>query len=192
MSQELDPASECHFEYTVPSLGRARASSTDLVILSGETATAIEGKSTEPRYETVAEWLFKSERGREHVLAHWAGHTSAVTGSPTQQVAGACVYQMFHCLAPLCSIDRYERRLAYQVSVPPLQVPSRPRGVSASPGHFFVHVVVGSGDRFRHRLTETRHTHLRYPRASEIAGGRNWSLSVRRAPAPRWCCQALS
>jgi hypothetical protein len=42
MQQELDPGSEYHFEYTVPSLGRARASHTDLVILSNETATAID------------------------------------------------------------------------------------------------------------------------------------------------------
>jgi len=115
MSQELDPASEYHFEYTVPSIGRARASHTDLVILSGETATAIEGKSTEPRYETVTEWLFRSAGGREHVLSHWADHISAVTGQPMGQDVGNCVYQMVHRLASLCTIDRQQRRLVYQV-----------------------------------------------------------------------------
>jgi hypothetical protein len=86
------------------------------MILSNKTVTAIEGKSTEPRYETVAEWLFRSAGGREHVLSHWADHISAVTGSPIgQDMVGNCVYQMVHRLASLCSIDRQQRRLVYQV-----------------------------------------------------------------------------
>lgn len=38
-----------HFEYTVPSLGRAPSSHTDLMALSESRAVGVEAKSTEPR-----------------------------------------------------------------------------------------------------------------------------------------------
>lgn len=55
---DIPENSNLQFEYTqAAGCGRGKASHTDLMLCSGERSVAIEAKWTEPRYETVAEWL---------------------------------------------------------------------------------------------------------------------------------------
>ena len=61
-------------EYTVrPPKGRGKASHADVMLRSGNHALAVEAKSTEPMYETVAKWLKggKDRTNRETVLDGW-------------------------------------------------------------------------------------------------------------------------
>ncbi len=54
----LHPPAKLVFEYAVEvQSGRGKASFTDLMILTGDTAVAIEAKYTEPEYENVRAWL---------------------------------------------------------------------------------------------------------------------------------------
>lgn len=115
-ASKLDPSLDYHLEYTVPSVPGARPSHTDLMIIGDKGVTAIEGKSTESRYETVRDWSVKPGRLRPSALAHWIGHIESTTGKAASSVSvDACIYQMIHRLASVCSIDRPSRVLAYQI-----------------------------------------------------------------------------
>jgi hypothetical protein len=116
MGANQDASLDYHFEFTVPSVPRARPSHTDLMIIGDEEVIAIEGKSTEPRYETVTEWSAKPGGLRSSALAHWVSHIEAATGTASNSLdVDNCVYQMVHRLASVCSIERPSRALTYQV-----------------------------------------------------------------------------
>ena len=116
MEQELDSKSAYHFEYTVASVGRARPSHTDLMIISPDAVVGIEGKSTEPRYPTVEKWLEDGRPSKRTVLQHWATLISTRTGVyPNPADLSLCVYQMVHRLASVCTPDRPKRTLVYQI-----------------------------------------------------------------------------
>jgi hypothetical protein len=86
------------------------------MVLSGERCLAIEAKWTEPRYETVAEWLASSKTkrsanaqlqekssNREKVLAGW--HKLIQSRIPTIAPVGDfsnAIYQMVHRTASAC------------------------------------------------------------------------------------------
>lgn len=103
-----------HLEFQVPSLGRAKPSHTDLMVVSPGLAVAIEGKSTEPTYPTVTEWLAQGGPNRETVLGHWLGLIRSVSRADPGEV-GHLTYQMVHRLASLCSVEAPRRALVYQV-----------------------------------------------------------------------------
>lgn len=106
----LDPShTQAHFEFTVPSLGRARASATDVMVTSDGTAIGIEAKSTEPMYETVGEWLAGGAANRRRVLDHWC---ELIGCSPSTEI-DRCVYQMVHRLASVCSLRASSTHLLY-------------------------------------------------------------------------------
>ena len=116
IEQGLRRGQAYHFEYTVPSVARARPSHTDLMIVASHSAEAIEGKSTEPRYETVGEWSAKPGALRQSALGHWLKIIRGVTKvEPASGDVDNCVYQMVHRLASVCSIERSRRRLTYQI-----------------------------------------------------------------------------
>jgi hypothetical protein len=87
-------------EYTVrPPKGRGKASHTDVMLKSGSHALAIEGKWTEPMYETVAHWLKdgKDQVNRTLVLEGWLSLLQRRTTKPLR--AGdfhPSIYQMVH------------------------------------------------------------------------------------------------
>ena len=104
MERELDSKSAFHFEYTVSSVGRARPSHTDLMIISPDVVVGIEGKSTEPRYPTVEKWLDDGRPSKRTVLKHWSTLISTCTGvTPSPVALDLCVYQMVHRLASVCT-----------------------------------------------------------------------------------------
>ena len=116
MDRGLAQSQSYHFEYTVPSVARARPSHTDLMIIGSQSAEAVEGKSTEPRYETVGEWMARPGALKPATISHWIGLISKRTHSaPDIDQVSACVYQMVHRLASVCWVDRPVRILTYQL-----------------------------------------------------------------------------
>lgn len=79
---ELSPPIDLCFEYPVPvQRGRGKASFTDLMISASSAAVAIEAKFTEPRGETVRDWLRDPpEANRTEVLEGWLDLIRKATG----------------------------------------------------------------------------------------------------------------
>ncbi|RJP44886.1 MAG: hypothetical protein C4548_05460 [Desulfobacteraceae bacterium] len=105
-----------HLEYTVnPPKGKGQASHTDLMVLAGAGSLAIEAKWTEPRYETVSDWLNKgaSPDNRLNVLTGWLHLLQTHSGNSfaPADFSGA-VYQMVHRAAAACASGK-SPRLAY-------------------------------------------------------------------------------
>jgi hypothetical protein len=81
-------------------------------------AVAVEAKYTEPRYETVGQWLGTSPTpNRQAVLAGWLGHIAARTDSPPldPSVVLRLPYQLVHRTASVCAVVRPARAVVYQV-----------------------------------------------------------------------------
>lgn len=109
---------QLHFEYEVPvRAGRGKASYTDLMILSGEAAVAIEAKFTEPRYESIRAWLDRAPtNNRRDVLGGWLHVISEVAEKPIELEAVTDVpYQLLHRTASVCCASRPLRCVIYQV-----------------------------------------------------------------------------
>jgi hypothetical protein len=118
---EMSEVCDLHLEYTVePQQGEGVASHTDLMVISGESSLAIEAKWTEPRYETVGEWLKKGANplNRREVLIGWLGllRKHAMHELRVEDFSGA-VYQMVHRAASACATGKMPR-LAYLVFKP--------------------------------------------------------------------------
>jgi len=110
-----------HLEYKVkPPEGIGKASHTDLMAISGESALALEAKWTEPRYETVSEWLKKGSNfeNREKVLTGWLGLLQK-HAQHTLHFAefSDAIYQMVHRAASACAAGG-DPRMAYAVFEP--------------------------------------------------------------------------
>jgi hypothetical protein len=105
------------FEYKVPvQLGRGKASYTDLMLISDQIVIAIEGKYTEPPYETVKKWLGspKSEN-KTKVLKGWIGLIEKALGkSFNYQDFNDLAYQLVHRMASTCYPNADKRFLIYQ------------------------------------------------------------------------------
>lgn len=91
---------DVYLEYTVsPRDGRGKASHTDVMLKSGNSALAIEAKWTESMYEKVKEWRVagKDESNRLKVLGSWLGVLSRRTGMQYKAAEfDDVVYQMIH------------------------------------------------------------------------------------------------
>jgi hypothetical protein len=106
------------FEHPVgPTLGRGKPSYTDLMILAPATAIAIEGKYTEPAYETVGAWLREPrDQNRCDVLRGWLDLLNRATGAGlTLDVVVHLPYQLVHRVASACYPDARHRAVIYQV-----------------------------------------------------------------------------
>jgi hypothetical protein len=102
---------ETHFEFTVdPPQGSGTASHTDVMLVDGECAVAIEAKWTEPRYDEVSAWLRKCTDGknRKSVLNGWL---SLLQRQTTDRLAkekfDSSVYQMLHRAASACAAGNF-------------------------------------------------------------------------------------
>jgi hypothetical protein len=114
----LLPSADLTFEFQVPVReGRGKPSFTDLMIVTPDCALAIEAKYTEPRYETVHEWLgCVPTRNREAVLQGWIRHVESATACRVNKEAvHALPYQLIHRTASVCSVARPARAVIYQV-----------------------------------------------------------------------------
>jgi hypothetical protein len=112
-----------HLEYKVkPPKGRGKASHTDLMILSDKSSLAVEAKWTEPRYETVGEWLREGTNpsNRLDVFSGWLSllQQHAQFTLNTENFSDA-VYQMVHRAASACAVAA-DPRMAYVVFKPSL------------------------------------------------------------------------
>lgn len=96
------------FEHRVPSLNpRATPSHTDLMIESDHSAVAIEGKWTEPLYQTIDKWIEQGKYpdSRRRVATHWLEMLkpfSTRSLSPESLPGNAIVYQLLHRTASAC------------------------------------------------------------------------------------------
>ncbi len=91
--------------------GRSKAASrTDLILISGDVCVAIEAKFTEPRYETVTQWLTTDNRMK--VLKGWL---SLLSPDLKKNDVYDLPYQLVHRAASACYPDAKSRHLVYQV-----------------------------------------------------------------------------
>lgn len=114
---------ELRFEHPTPVRhGRGKPSYTDLMIVGEKVAVAIEAKFTEPRYETVGEWLGGTpSSNRTAVLGGWLSHINDATGGHcTRESVGEVPYQVVHRTASVCAMNRPDRVVLYQVFKSPL------------------------------------------------------------------------
>jgi hypothetical protein len=109
---------ELRFEHPTPvRRGKGKASYTDLMIISDAIAVAIEAKFTEPRYETVDEWLGRAPSdNRLEVLDGWLALINEATGGQcTRESVSNLPYQIVHRTASVCAVDRPQRAIWYQL-----------------------------------------------------------------------------
>lgn len=114
---------DLRFEHSTPvRKGTGKPSYTDLMIVTDAVAVAIEAKFTEPRYETVRDWLGPTpSRNRHAVLNGWLSYINDATGG---QCTGDSVkdvpYQVVHRTAAVCAMEKPHRIVLYQVFKSPL------------------------------------------------------------------------
>ena len=115
-----DSGVEAHLEFTVPPpQGSGTASHTDVMLIDGDHAVAIEAKWTEPRYDEVGVWLNrrgsvqnrydvpKGDANRRAVLAGWLSLLQQrVSKKLDVDDFGSAVYQMVHRAASACSAGK--------------------------------------------------------------------------------------
>ena len=110
---ELSRSVCLNFEYKVPvQCGKGNASHTDLMLISGDACVAIEAKFTEPKYETVAQWLVKGNdiENRKKVLQGWLGLLSP---NLQEKDVAEFPYQLVHRTASACKPKAQVRHLVY-------------------------------------------------------------------------------
>lgn len=99
---------ECVFEYKTPvQKGKGYASCTDLMIFNNEKAFGIEAKRTEPKYQTVQDWLISGNKeNRIQVLSGWLDliNRRCKTSLETNNIKSLS-YQMIHRFASVCKIN---------------------------------------------------------------------------------------
>lgn len=110
---------DLHLEYKVkPQKGRGLPSHTDLMALSDMNALAIEAKWTEPRYETVSQWLVNRGTNAQDVLTGWLNALQPHARHPLNTAAFSdVVYQMLHRAASAC-LSGSNPKMAYLVFEP--------------------------------------------------------------------------
>lgn len=120
-----------HLEYEVmPPIGKGMASHTDVMAISGKSSLAVEGKWTEPRYDTVGKWLGNGPNpsNRRDVLTGWLGLLQEHAPRELRLADFSdAVYQMVHRAASACAVGS-EPRMAYVVFDPspdpdPMRIP---------------------------------------------------------------------
>lgn len=118
----LPADSNLHLEYKVTSgKGSGKASHTDLMVISGGSAIAIEVKWTEPRYETISDWLAKGSnpQNRSDVLTGWLDllQRHAKHALYLEDFKDA-VYQTVHRAASACAACDSNPKMAYLLFKP--------------------------------------------------------------------------
>jgi hypothetical protein len=108
-----------HLEYRVDTqAGTGKPSQTDVMLISGDRAIAVEAKWTEPEYDSVDTWLKAGGDNRASVLEGWLGPMAPHCGGElgidsVRQVT----YQTVHRAASACVAGR-KPGIAYLVFTP--------------------------------------------------------------------------
>jgi hypothetical protein len=140
---------ETHLELSVPPpQGIGSASRTDVMLIDGDRAVAIEAKWTEPRYEEVGVWLNQGAdpKNRVEVMRGWL---SLLQNHASKKLElddfTSAVYQMVHRAASACAIGKLPTFMCIQFC--PL-----PRGSRVSSNLKndlrYLHFLLGSPDAF--------------------------------------------
>lgn len=107
---------EAHFEFTVdPVQGTGNPSHTDVMLMDGLSAAAIEAKWTEPAYDTVGVWLRagSSLENRQAVCTGWLSLLRPYSSRKLDLASfESATYQMVHRAASACTVKR-KPALAY-------------------------------------------------------------------------------
>ena len=105
------------FEWPTPSASlHDKASYTDVMVESSSTAIAIEGKWTEPRYDSVADWQHKgNEPNRKKVLSHWFDLIKQKAPTLSENRFAHIPYQMLHRTASACAMPQKHSVVMYQI-----------------------------------------------------------------------------
>jgi len=106
------------FEYPVRvQRGRGKPSFTDLMIVANSAVVVIEAKFTEPRSETVRDWLGDPPHlNRSEVLEGWLDLIRSVSGVSLRAAHVMDLpYQLIHRTASVCSVSGPLRAVVYQV-----------------------------------------------------------------------------
>ena len=111
---------EIYFEYPTPSLGRAKASMTDVMIIAKNIKIAIEAKYTEyqkTKYQEIRKWLKEDKKKhREDVLKHWWEMIRPfVSSSLDIEEIFSLPYQFFHRTASACYNNKGNAYVLYQL-----------------------------------------------------------------------------
>lgn len=144
-----------HFEFCVaPPLGSGLPSHTDIMLVTDTDALAIEAKWTEPRYDTVGQWLQKgrNSQNRREVLQGWLNLLQPFAKRQLEiaDMSGA-VYQMVHRAASACAVER-NPKLAYLQFTPLPNGKSSCGQVAADLAHLYG--LMGLPENFRFHLIE--------------------------------------
>jgi hypothetical protein len=102
----LEPSkTTVHLEYRVePRAVRGPASQTDMMLISGDRAVAVEAKWTEPEYDDVATWLRRGGENRAAVLGGWLDCLRPYSsGALMAADVGKVTYQAVHRAASACA-----------------------------------------------------------------------------------------
>jgi hypothetical protein len=105
------------FEYSTASAGpRDKASYSDVMVVSPSTAIAVEGKWTEPRYETVSKWQIRGNTSnRKRVLSHWLQLIRQKAPGLNEDAISEIPYQMIHRTASACAVGDKQAVVLYQI-----------------------------------------------------------------------------
>jgi hypothetical protein len=114
----MTPPAVLSFESAVPvQQGHGKASFTDLMITTTNSAVAIEAKFTEPEYENVRSWLrMPPEDNRMHVRLGWMKLINKTTGAKLEHDKIVDLpYQLIHRTASACFLVKPYRRVVYLI-----------------------------------------------------------------------------
>ncbi len=152
----MDKACEHHLEYTVePRQGNGKASYTDLMLRYKDSSLALEAKWTEPRYETVTQWLLKvGESPNSHlVIQGWLKQLQKQATIPlVEENFPDAVYQMVYHAAAAC-YQSARPRLAYVLFTPD------PTGTSSTVDQYladlrYFHGLLGDPENFKFHVIQ--------------------------------------
>jgi hypothetical protein len=136
---------DMHVEYTVcPPMGKGKQSHTDVMLRSGSFAGALEAKWTEPRYQTVQEWLNAGADldNRRAVMTGWLSLLESRVGRALHlQNFDNAVYQMVHRAASACAVGTPAAMAYLQFS--PLPNETQPKVAQLKSDLLYFHALLG-------------------------------------------------
>lgn len=148
-------AGEMHLEFTVePPQGTGQPSHTDVMLINANRAFALEAKWTEPRYDTVGEWLGKGTNpdNRRMVMCGWLSLLRPCTRPLHVEAFTDAVYQMVHRAASACVAGRAPAMAYIQFSPLPDATPPDIARLKCDLAH--LHHLLGDPTGFPFHLIE--------------------------------------
>lgn len=108
-----------YFEYPAPSVGNAKSSMSDVMLITGNEKVAIEVKFTEvnENYESIKDWYSRVKTGNK-VLPHWVEILKPFIKNPDSISKDSEIpYQFLHRTASACYVNNERAICLYQIFV---------------------------------------------------------------------------